>query len=118
MSQEEIEQKQKEEQMKQIYGSVQQPEYAQQAIPQMSQASSQAVNSAANDLFTEREQTTSSYSSPIEQDLLSSLEQTTQAPVNQTVEDQGSIADLNSTTTPKIEASNKTTFKSGGVTLP
>ena len=72
MSQEEIEQKQKEEQMKQIYGSVQQPEYAQQAIPQMSQASSQAVNSAANDLFTEREQTTSSYSSPIEQDLLSS----------------------------------------------
>lgn len=118
MSQEEIEQKQKEEQMKQIYGSVQQPEYAQQAIPQMSQASSQAVNSAANDLFTEREQTTSSYSSPIEQDLLSSLEQTTQAPVAKTIEDQGSIAELNSTTTPKTEASNKTTFKSGGVTLP
>lgn len=119
LSQEEIEQMQKEEQMKEIYGSVQQPEYAQQVMPQMSQASSQAVNSAANDLFTERPQTTSAYSSPIEQDLLSSLEQTTQASPSQSTEDSfGSVADLQDTTPPKSDSSSKTTFKSGGVTLP
>ena len=119
-SQDEILEEQKRAQMEAIYGAQQEQQYSQTVAPQMSQASSAAVSSAANDLFTQRPESNTPYAATQGDDLLSALEE---SPSQQQQEFFTPVPaqDVSKTLEEKTATSsstNRTALQSSGVSLP
>ena len=119
-SQDEILEEQKKAQMEAIYGAQQEQQYPQSVAPQMSQASSAAVSSAANDLFTQRPESNTPYAATQGDDLLSALEE---SPSQQQQEFFTPVPaqDVSKTLEEKTATSsstNRTALQSSGVSLP
>ena len=118
-SQDDILEEQKKAQMEAIYGAQQEQQYSQTMAPQMSQASSAAVSSAANDLFTQRPESNAPYAANQGDDLLSALEESSAAKedfftpdpaqeVSKTLEEKTAVT----------SSANRTSIQSSGVSLP
>ena len=118
-SQDEILEEQKRAQMEAIYGAQQEQQYSQNVAPQMSQASSAAVSSAANDLFTQRPESNTPYAATQGDELLSALEE---SPSQQQQEFFTPVPaqDVSKTLEEKTATSstNRTALQSSGVSLP
>ena len=105
--------------MEAIYGAQQEQQYPQSVAPQMSQASSAAVSSAASDLFTQRPESNTPYAATQGDDLLSALEE---SPSQQQQEFFTPVPaqDVSKTLEDKTATSstNRTALQSSGVSLP
>ena len=119
-SQDDILEEQKRAQMEAIYGTQQEQQYSQTYAPQMSQASSVAVSSAANDLFTQRSESNTPYAATQGDDLLSALEESS-SQQQQEFFTPVPAQDVSKTLEEKTATSsstNRTALQSSGVSLP